>query len=328
VDKAFDPDSFEVFPEDWLSAMPGSRLTSAMIRVEHLPDDLSEVKQKASDWFVGESLAISHVLEDSAVICGDFRIDSAGHMRFGVFVEPGSGQRRIGRIVQRLTEIETYKTMSMMGLPRARELSRRMTALDRGLTRLVGDMTKTLSRPEESLSELLTIAAELENLLAQSTFRFGATAAYEAIVLQRIAVLRETRFEIGQTFEEFMTRRFDPAMRTIKSTEARLKAMAERAIRAGDLLRTRVDVERQAQNQKLLESMDTRADLQLRLQKTVEGLSVVAISYYAVNLAVYMIGPFASPMGISKLLLTAIATPVVLLGVWAMVHRIHEQMEK
>jgi uncharacterized membrane-anchored protein len=74
--------------------------------------------------------------------------------------------------------------------------------------------------------------------------------------------------------------------------------------------------------------MDTRADLQLRLQKTVEGLSVVAISYYAVNLAVYMIGPFASPMGISKLLLTAIATPVVLLGVWAMVHRIHEQMEK
>jgi uncharacterized membrane-anchored protein len=196
------------------------------------------------------------------------------------------------------------------------------------LTRLVGDMTKTLSRPEESLSELLTIAAELENLLAQSTFRFGATAAYEAIVLQRIAVLRETRFEIGQTFEEFMTRRFDPAMRTIKSTEARLKAMAERAIRAGDLLRTRVDVERQAQNQKLLESMDTRADLQLRLQKTVEGLSVVAISYYAVNLAVYMIGPFASPMGISKLLLTAIATPVVLLGVWAMVHRIHEQMEK
>jgi uncharacterized membrane-anchored protein len=328
ADKAFDPDSFEVFPEDWLSAMPGSRLTSAMIRVEHLPDDLSEVKQKASDWFVGESLAISHVLEDSAVICGDFRIDSAGHMRFGVFVEPGSGQRRIGRIVQRLTEIETYKTMSMMGLPRARELSRRMTALDRGLTRLVGDMTKTLSRPEESLSELLTIAAELENLLAQSTFRFGATAAYEAIVLQRIAVLRETRFEIGQTFEEFMTRRFDPAMRTIKSTEARLKAMAERAIRAGDLLRTRVDVERQAQNQKLLESMDTRADLQLRLQKTVEGLSVVAISYYAVNLAVYMIGPFASPMGISKLLLTAIATPVVLLGVWAMVHRIHEQMEK
>ncbi len=102
---------------------------------------------------------------------------------------------------------------------------------------------------------------------------------------QRIDVLREERFEGRQTFGEFMMRRFDPAMRTVKATERRLQAMADRAMRAGDLLRTRVDVERSAQNQKLLESMDRRADLQLRLQKTVEGLSVVAISYYAVNLA-------------------------------------------
>ena len=127
--------------------------------------------------------------------------------------------------------------------------------------------------------------------MAQSSFRFGATGAYEAIVNQRIEVLREDRFQGRQTFAEFMMRRFDPAMRTVKATERRLQTMAERAIRAGDLLRTRVDVERSAQNQKLLESMDKRADLQLRLQKTVEGLSVVAISYYAVNLVLYMVQP-------------------------------------
>jgi uncharacterized membrane-anchored protein len=139
--------------------------------------------------------------------------------------------------------------------------------------------------------------------------------------------LRESHFEGRQTFEEFMTRRFDPAMRTVKSTEERLRAMAERAIRAGDLLRTRVDVERQSQNQKLLASMDQRADLQLRLQKTVEGLSVVAISYYAVNLVVYTLGPVSDLLGMSKLWLTGISTPVVLLLVWAVIRRIHRKIE-
>ena len=94
-----------------------------------------------------------------------------------------------------------------------------------------------------------------------------------------------------------MMRRYEPAMRTVKSAERRLEQMAERAARAGELLRTRVDVERQAQNQGLLESMDRRADLALRLQHTVEGLSVVAISYYAVSLAAYVAAPFRRAPG-------------------------------
>jgi uncharacterized membrane-anchored protein len=122
-------------------------------------------------------------------------------------------------------------------------------------------------------------------------------------------------------------RRYDPAMRTVKSAEARLRSMAERAQRAAELLRTRVDVERSAQNQKLLESMDKRADLQLRLQRTVEGLSVVAISYYAVNLATYAAYPLTEHLHISKGVATAIATPLVVLLVWAAVRRIRRQMD-
>ncbi len=103
--------------------------------------------------------------------------------------------------------------------------------------------------------------------------------------------------------------------------------MAERAMRAGELLRTRVDVERSAQNRDLLESMDRRADLQLRLQRTVEGLSVVAISYYAVNLVTYALGPLAAEAGVGKLWFTALATPVVLLLVWWMVRRLRRAAE-
>lgn len=326
-ERPFNPASFDVFPTDWLADAPGQRLTSALIRVEPFTEKPEDLLARAESWFVPESLAVSHVVDESGVIMGDFRIDSAGHSRFAVFLHPDTDARRAGRIVQRVTEIETYKTVSMLGLSKARELSSRMGELDGQLTALVADMTAETGQADDHLEGLLAISASLENLLAQSTFRFGATKAYEALVVQRIAVLRESRFEGRQTLAEFMQRRFDPAMRTVSSTQDRLRAMAERAKRAGDLLRTRVDVERQTQNQSLLESMDRRAALQLRLQRTVEGLSVVAISYYAVNLVIYMLAPFADDIGLGKAGLGALATPLVLLAVWAMLRRIHKTME-
>ncbi|WP_281859450.1 DUF3422 family protein [Litoreibacter halocynthiae] len=325
-DRPFDPKAFETFPADWLASAPGVRITSALIRVEADPG-ADEVVTRVEDWFVPESLAVSTVLDGAATVAGDFRIDAAGHMRLAVFVADVTGERRIGRIVQRLCEIETYKSMSMLGLARVRDMGPRLGELDAILSGLMSAMTKGDTGAEDTLSELLATSAELESLLAQSSFRFGATGAYEAIVNQRIEVLREERFDGRQTFAEFMMRRFDPAMRTVKASERRLQNMAERATRAGDLLRTRVDVERSSQNQKLLESMDKRADLQLRLQKTVEGLSVVAISYYAVNLVLYMAQPAAYAVGLSKLVLAAVTTPLVVLAVWWMVHRIREKME-
>ncbi len=326
-ERPFDPAGFEVFPEDWLAHAPGARITSALVRVERWQGDPADVSRKVDDWFVADSLACSRVLDDSGVIATDFRIDSAGHMRFALFARPDTGERRVGRIVQRLTEIETYKAMSMLGFPRARQLSGQMGAIDPRLVSLVGDLQSGSKTPENTLHALLGISAELENLMARSTFRFGATRAYEALVHQRIEVLREERFEGRQTFREFMMRRFDPAMRTVKATERRLHEMTARATRAGELLRTQVDVSRSAQNQKLLESMDRRADLQLRLQKTVEGLSVVAISYYAVGLASYLAYPLAGPLSLSKGVLMAMLTPPVVLAVWWGMHRIRRGME-
>lgn len=124
-----------------------------------------------------------------------------------------------------------------------------------------------------------------------------------------------------------MMRRYAPAMRTVSSAERRLDAMSSRSIRASNLLRTRVDVERSAQNQVLLESMDRRSDLQLRLQRTVEGLSVVAISYYAVSLVGYMLYPVSEAAGISKGMLTALVTLPVVLFVWWAIRRLRAKVE-
>ena len=326
ADRPYDAGTFAVFPDAWLRQAPGVRITSALIRIELLEGD-EGIVDKVDNWFVPESLAISRVLDGELVIASDFRIDTSGHMRFAVFARTKAGERRTGRVVQRLCEIETYKAMSMLGLSRARDLGQEMAVIDDRLTTLLSEMCGPVGEPAALLQNLLTVSAELENIVAQSAFRFGATGAYETIVNQRIAVLREERFEGRQTFGEFMMRRFDPAMRTVKSTEGRLKAMSDRALRAGDLLRTRVDVERSAQNRDLLASMDKRSDTQLRLQRTVEGLSTVAISYYAVSLAMYVLGPLEYQLEISKTTLAAIVTPLVLLGVWAMVRRLRKHLD-
>ena len=320
-DRPFDPDTIKVFPEDWLAAAPGTRLTSALFRIEPRPSD-AEITAKISEWFVPESVAISGMLDDSLVAAGDFRIDPAGHLRFAIFANDNTGARRTGRVVQRICEIETYKTMSMLGLFRVRRIGPQLNAIERRLSDLVSDMRKDSTEAEGTLHALLDISAELETLSSQISFRLGATGAYETIVNQRIEVLREVRFGGRQTFAEFMLRRFDPAMRTVKSSERRLQAMSDRALRAADLLRTQVDVARSAQNQDLLASMDRRSDLQLRLQETVEGLSVVAISYYALNLLLYFIAPATEAIGLSDTVATALAVPVVVMVVWGMIRRI------
>ena len=320
--RAFDPSEAEVFPADWLALAAGNRICAVLIRVELAPEDDAELGAKLDSWFVGESLAVARVVDGAAVVASDFRIDASGHMRCAVFVRPGTGQRRIGRILQRLCEIETYRAMSMLGLVAARQLSSRLSRIEARLVTLVTGLDGATANAEADLHELLQISGELESLAVSASFRFGATRAYETIVNQRIQALREERVSGRQTFAEFMMRRYDPAMRTVQSTDLRLKTLAERAQRAAELLRTRVEVARSRENQALLASMDTRADLALRLQHTVEGLSVVAISYYGVSLAGYLVAPLAGAAGVDKALLLAVLTPAVLVLVWFAIRRL------
>ncbi|MGJ8595463.1 DUF3422 family protein [Sulfitobacter sp.] len=325
-ERPFDPAEFDVFPARWLDDAPGQRLTSSLLRLMPMPKKPDVLLEQLREWFVPESLAVGQVLDGAAVVAGDFRIDPAGHLRFAAFVPEETGARRIGRIIQRLLEIETYKTMSMLGFALTREIGGQVGDMDRRTGDLMAKMTAQEMRPEETLDALLDVSVALENMIAQTSFRFAGTAAYKAIVDERIEALREVRFEGRQGFGEFMLRRYEPAMRTVLSMERRLERMSVRASRASDLLRTRVDVERSAQNQSILESMDKRADLQLRLQHTVEGLSVVAISYYAVSLVSYLLYPLTEITELSKGLMTAAVTLPVVGLVWLAVRRVRQRI--
>ncbi len=77
-------------------------------------------------------------------------------------------------------------------------------------------------------------------------------------------------------------------------------------------------VTRKRQNQALLESMDRRAKMLVRLQQTVEELSVAAISYYVVGLigygarAVKGAGVELNPDLVMRLSIPLVATAIAL----------------
>ncbi len=331
ADKPFDGADFALFPADWLAKAPGRVIASTLLNVERLdvedPSSAAIAARLEKD-FAMESLAMSRILDGQAIVASDFRLHEHGCARIAIHAAPDLGRRRLGRIVQRLLEIETYKSASMLTLPVARRTQRRLSEIDRELTALMTRLGGDDAAARATLEALTRLSTEIETMAADAAFRFGAAQAYATIVRDRIAVLREQRIEGRQTIEEFMVRRYDPAMRTCRAAERRLEELSTRAARVADLLRTRVDVAMAAQNQQLLESMDRRAALQLRLQETVEGLSVVAISYYAVSLAAYALAPAAKLAGLPKIWLTALLVPAVVALVWAFVRRLRRRLEE
>jgi uncharacterized membrane-anchored protein len=298
---------------DWVQALPGELLVATHLTLlpvsETDPDALSE------RLFFGNSLIGGTVSGGAARVFTDFRIHG-GFSR--ILVEDSrTTPRQAGRLIQRLLEIDTYRMLALLALPLARELGAPITASERKLAEITEALVTARSADEPALLESLTrLAAETESREARTLYRFSASEAYHALVLRRITELREGRMEGMQTLEEFMERRLEPAMNTCRAMAARQDALSRRVARATQLLSTRVDLTREQQNQVVLANMDRRAQLQLRLQETVEGLSVAAITYYIVGLVAYVAkGLKAGGMPLDVDLVTGIAIPVVAVAV-------------
>lgn len=271
------------------------------------------------------SLCVSRVGDGRAVAATDFRQDADGLTRIRLF-DGGLAPARAGAICQRLLEIETYRTLAMLGLPLAQSLAPAVRRLEDALTHNAADLKESrgLEHDRALLERLIDLAAALEADAAASAYRFGASRAYYGIVEDRLFAIREERNADYGSLSGFLRRRLGPAMRTCEAVEARQTALATKLARSANLLRTRVDVEIERQNRELLASMNRRARLQLRLQQTVEGLSVAAITYYVVGLAGYL-AKGAKEAGLSHIdpaIVTALVVPPVALVLWWVVRRI------
>jgi len=322
----------------WLRGIPGR--TVAAIQLAMVVGDLDDAQgllASARRWFGDTAVVASrmgtgavgggHAADGHSCAVTDFQLRDDGFERLLVVAAADTSDSRAGRIAQRLLEIETYRLMALRGLPVAKVLAPMLAEAEAELAAITAQLEGTQVSEQQLLDTLIALATQVERATAEHTYRFSATQAYDTLVRQRIAELREKAIPGAQTIGEFMQRRLSPAMATVSATAQRLAALSQRVERAGALLRTRVDIVTEAQNQQLLAKLTRGQELQLRLQSTVEGLSIAAISYYMVSLLLYA-GKAAKAAGlpIDPELAAGALIPLVLWAVWTTTRRVHRRL--
>lgn len=288
------------------------------------------------DWTAAEglfhrpSLCMIEAEDGQARIATDFQPDALGFTRILVEVSD-LNETGIGALVQRLLEIETYRTLALLGLPEAQ----RVTPFLRQTELRLAELTREISTQHgvdanrDLLKRLTDMAAEVEAHSAEISYRLAASRAYDAIVQARLTSISERRIPGYWRISSFFRRRLAPAIETCATVDRRQNTLSEKLMRTAELLRTRIQFELEEQNRNLLRSMNRRARLQLRLQQTVEGLSVAAITYYVVGLVGYLAkGAKDAGLAISPAIATAAAVPIVAVAVWWIVHRIRHKFTK
>ena len=320
--------ALEAVPRDWLQTLAGEVLVANHVEMLPLPKAKLDEDKLSKDNFGGNPMVGAEVAGGLGRAYADFRIHADGFGRLLIFDRAMTPRQR-GRTVQRLLETDTYRVLALLTLPVARKLMPVLGGFETELSKITTTMSGAHEADEPQLLDRLTLLhADVVREHTGSQFRFSAARAYADLVALRISELREDRVEGLQLFSEFTERRLSPAMRTCEAAAARLSITSERVARATQLLSTRVGISREKQNQALLESMDNRAKLQLRLQETVEGLSIAAITYYIVGLVGYA-AKGAKSVGVLPVnpdLLTALAIPVVLLVVAMGVRRVRKSI--
>ena len=321
-------EALAILPLGWIDGLPGNRLvaihTHILQKSARSPDT-----NYLNQFFGHDDLAGSKVTAGLATVWTDFKIGGDGYTRMLV-QDHGLSALRLGRVARRIHEIETYRMMALLAFPLARQLQKELGPLERSLSETIADMLAAKGSKEDArlLSRLSGLAREVEDMSNRSSYRFAAARAYSSLVDKRISELGEDRVMNYQRLGVFLDRRFSPAMSTCVAVAERITSLAERSERASNLLRTRVDIALEGQNQLLLKSMEKRARQQLMLQETVEGLSVVAISYYLIGIAGTVFeGAGAYVPGLDTKLASLLSIPVIIAVVWYAVRRVRRRLQ-
>lgn len=323
----FDHNALANLPIEWLSSMPGTTIAAFHVAVEDartIPEpDLALVKSH----FEGMRLVGSRPHNGDAQVWTSFQLHSDGCGRFLIYNKRMSDSQ-LGRMVQRVVEIETYRLMALLALPMARKYNAELVAMDEELAQTTASLSDATEALDEQalLSELIDMAAWVEATRSKTSFRFSATRAYHELVLKRLNELKEDEVSGHLTITEFMTRRLTPAVRTCNTAGNHLESLSTRIDRVSDMMRTQVEMSIQSQNQQLLTSMDRRSKIQLAMQHTVEGLSVAAISYYSVGLLKFLIeAVYDKGVSFDKSLVIGLSVPLVVGSVWFATRKIHKR---
>ena len=270
------------------------------------------------------------LLRETLTVQSTLGADENGCVTYAVHPKQHSPEE-LGRRVQRLLDMETYRMMCLLGLPVARRTGQVLGELEHKVEAVIADMNARPDGNDEDLyNRMSDLSQDINALREETRFRYSASRAYYDLMLQRLESLEEQKLGDLQTITGFVRSRVDPGMATVESMSKRQTSLSADLASALALLRTRIDLGLNKDNQALLKSMDARHRQQVLIAQTVEGLSTVAITYYALGLLAYVIkgNEHWLPFGIKASTAVAIAVPIVLLSVWATLHRMRAKWEK
>lgn len=317
----------------WLRAIPGRTVAAVKLALVHgALDDPQSLLARAQRWLGSEAVAASLTGRSPggahhSLVVTDFALRADGFEHLLVVAPASTTEMRAGRITQRLLDLETYRLMALRALPAAKALAPELGDAEATLATLTAQLEAGQVSDQQLLEQLIALAARLERATAAHDYRFAATRAYDTLVAQRVAELREAAIPGVQMLGVFLQRRMNPAIATVAAGERRLASLSQRVERTSALLRTRVDIATEARSQQLLAKLTRGQELQLRLQTTVEGLSIAAISYYVVSLLLYGAkAAKAAGLAINPEMAAGALIPLVLWAVWRTTRRIHARL--
>jgi len=305
----------QLLPAGWLPGLPGKVLTAMNISFLPFPAEAStkSLIDRYAKMFDSSSLVGSQIGRSKGIVLTDFKICDDGFIRMMIFTKADLPSQN-GRLLLRLIEVETYRMMALLAIPDARKLLSVLPKADKNLT----DLTHAISlgdgtEDDKILEDLTSLAANVENMVAINYRRFSASRAYFDLVFKRLKDLKEEPIETLPSLGGILERRLEPGRSTCESVSRWLDQVSLRVSHASELLRTRIDVRRENQNQQLLVSMNKRFQIQLRLQETAELLSIVIIPYYGANLLGYIIEEIdnVAHWNIDPLMTKAISIPIL-----------------
>lgn len=318
------PDDTDSAPEGiGLESIDGPLLLGAM-RIE-LVDD-AQLPDALLPGFNPQSLCVIGVEEGAGQLATDFVPDAERFTRFE-FAAGRLPPLRRAILVRRILEIETYRTMALIGLPLARQHATELGSIESELTENVNSLAEATetSRAQTALEALHGLMVRAGRLSERLTYRFAACQAYGDILQARLGAIHERPTPLGSSLSRYILNRVDPALRTYAAMEKRLDVLFAKIERAVELLNVRIGLDVQIQNKEVLQTIAKTGRSQFLLQRTVEGLSTIAISYYTIGILGYVLATPMEMLAIEKTLVLSIAAPFVLLGVWLMVRAVRKR---
>lgn len=314
--------------ENWpegigLDLLDDARLLAA-VRIDVIEE--VEVPERLLEGFSLPSLCVANLEDGKAQVVTDFVPDTDGFTRFELAGGDLMPLRR-SIIARRLLEVETYRNAALLGLPLARQLGPTLRACELELTALAEKLedATTIETEQAALAALHGLSVRSSRLSEQLGYRFAACRAYGEILRTRLSGLREAPTTLGSSLGTYIGNRVDPALATCAAMEKRAGVLAEKIERAIGLLNVRIGLDLQIQNKSVLETIAQTGASQFQLQRTVEGLSVIAISYYLLGILGYLLAGLLESFHFEKAVAMSISAPLVIIVVWLMVRAVRRR---